>query len=66
MFKPEHTLAGMKLDDDPQKNEPGVHMRVLRILLPNNSHHLLDKFQSAIIQGVEAELRSNLNNETGR
>ena len=49
-------MSGMELSDDPKKNEPGIHMRVLRVLLTASAHVLLPSFEQAISERIDQEL----------
>jgi hypothetical protein len=46
----------MELDDDPKKNDPGVHLRVLRVLLPSLAHVILPDLERAVEEHLEHEL----------
>lgn len=51
-------MAGMELSDDPKKNEPGIHMRVLRVLLPSSAHRVMAALEHAIQEHIGREVQS--------
>ncbi|KZF26778.1 cytochrome P450 [Xylona heveae TC161] len=35
LFRPKYTMGGFELHDNPKDNEPNIHLRVIRVILPS-------------------------------
>jgi hypothetical protein len=57
LFRPKYTMGGMELHDDPKMNEPSVHMRVLRVLLPMFTPTLQSSLENTISESIQNELK---------
>jgi hypothetical protein len=59
-------MGGMKLHDDPKMNEPSVHNRVLRVLLPMFAPVLQASFENEITAGIRNALQESSTCDQGK
>jgi hypothetical protein len=59
-------MGGMELNDDPKMNEPNVHNRVLRVLLPMFAPTLQSGLADTISESIQNEMMVNSTCNTGQ